>query len=195
VLGADAAGVLGVRHRIGEDVPLRGATAVGEDGAGPRLAQSFDRRVGMLGSGEVVGPVEQRRDPRVERLDRAEQVPYIGVLGTEVAGEAGVQAGHVLAEGPVAGDRPQLRLPGVAVGVDEARHHDRAARVDHRRPFRGLEVGADRGDPLAFDEDVGALEVADLAVEREDGAALDQGAGHQSWVEPAAGVTPSRSAR
>jgi hypothetical protein len=45
----------------------------------------------------------------------------------------------------------------VRVRVDAAGHHVGAARVDHPRAGRGVEVGADGGDGLALNEHVGAL--------------------------------------
>jgi hypothetical protein len=77
----------------------------------------------------------------------------------------------------------------MAVGVDEAGHDDRPRGVDHFGiSDLGAEVGTDGGDPLILDEDVGALEVAELAIEGEDGAAADQ--------DPALRhVTPGCSAR
>ena len=43
--------------------------------------------------------------------------------------------------------------PHMMVGIDEARHDDAAGGVDHLSAV-GLEVHADRGDPVAVDQHV-----------------------------------------
>jgi hypothetical protein len=57
--------------------------------------------------------------------------------------------------------------------VDEARHHDAAARIDHVGAA-GEQVGTDCLDPLALDQHVAAHEVADRRVHRHDGTAFDE---------------------
>ena len=78
------------RMRIGvarDDAPLVGSTAMGEDRPRAGVAQPFDRGVGMLRRAQVVRPVEQRGDARVEGFERAEQVAGVGVLGAVVLAE------------------------------------------------------------------------------------------------------------
>ena len=85
----------------------------------------------------------------------------------------GVQAGEVLAEGPVGRDVAQHGLPGVAVGVDEAWKHIVVSRVDDFGSG-GVDVGADRGDDAILDQDIGALEVARLRIDGEYRPMLDE---------------------
>jgi hypothetical protein len=59
------------------------------------------------------------------------------------------------------------------VRVDEAGHDDAAACVDHVG-IAGGQIGADRLNPVAVDQHVGAREVSDLRVHRHDGAAADE---------------------
>ena len=153
VLVAQALDVVGMRDRARQVRPLLVARAVGEDGARAGVLEALDRGVGVGRRGEVVGPVEQRRDPRVERLGGAQEVADVGVLGAEVLGEARVDPHQVVTEGPVGGEEPQRRLPGVPVGVDEARHRDR---VGHRDALRvgDAEVGADVDDLAVLDQDL-----------------------------------------
>ena len=80
---------------------------------------------------------------------------------------------EVVLERPVRADAAQRRLPGVAVGVHEARHHDLSGHVEDLAVAR-LEVGLDRGDASVLDQHVRALEVAERRVECEDVPVLDQ---------------------
>ncbi|MNK81334.1 hypothetical protein D3C87_1010760 [compost metagenome] len=61
------------------------------------------------------------------------------------------------------------------MGVYEARHDDHALRVDALGRF-GLDVGGDRDDALAFDQDVAAAQVADGGVHAQDPATGQEGA-------------------
>ncbi len=69
-------------------------------------------------------------------------------------------------------DVPQDALPDVPVRVDESRHHDHRRGVDDLR-LADVEVGAYRDDLRAVDQDVGAPEVADLPIHREDAAVFE----------------------
>ncbi len=53
----------------------------------------------------------------------------------------------------------------VRVRVDEAGHHDEAARVDVAVGARARNARADRGDAVALDDDVGALERGRVAAQ------------------------------
>ena len=59
------------------------------------------------------------------------------------------------------------------MGVDEARDDDVAGRVDHLR-VGGREVPADLGNPVVLDEHVGAVQLAECVVLRQDDASLDE---------------------
>ena len=56
--------------------------------------------------------------------------------------------------------------------IDEAWHHHAAARID-LGGIAGVKVGADRQYLFAFDQNVGAPEIADLRVHRHHGAIAD----------------------
>ncbi|MFC7641170.1 hypothetical protein ACFQX6_09375 [Streptosporangium lutulentum] len=62
-----------------------------------------------------------------------------------------METDEVLIERPVRGDVADHGLPGVAVGVDQARHHDPAADVD---PFRvgRFQLTPDGGDLAVSDQ-------------------------------------------
>ena len=68
---------------------------------------------------QVVRPVDEGRDPGVERLQRAEEVADVRVLRPEVPATAGVQTDEVVGQRPVGRDGAHDRLPRVAVGVHE----------------------------------------------------------------------------
>src|SRR6516162_1754589 len=74
-------------------------------------------------------------------------------------------------------DVAQESLVGMAVGVDEAGNDDSVRGVDDRdRIARRLDVRPNLADPVALDQYVRLREVADLPVEGEDDAALEQNA-------------------
>ena len=108
--------------------------AVRVDGADAGFGQAADRRVGVLRRVVDVRPVEQRRDAGVERLERADQVRDVDVLGAVLDADVVEHPGEVLVERAAREDAAHRRLPRVPVGVDEARHDD------HRVASIGLGV-------------------------------------------------------
>jgi hypothetical protein len=152
---------------------LRCAAAVREHDARAGLEQRPDRAVGVLGRVQVVRPVQERRDAGVERLERSDEVPGVGVLGPVVAGEAGVNAREVVRERPIRRDVAPRRLPRVAMAVHEAGHHDVIGRLDDVAVPR-LDRGRDGGDAPVLDQDVTDWQIADLPIQRQDRAAPDQ---------------------
>ena len=149
---------------------------VGEHRAEARILQRLDHRVGVRGRGLDVGPVQERRDPRVDSAECREQVADVRVLRPErrrqlVQDERDV-AGPAL-ERDVRADVPQEPLPDVTVGVDEPGHDDHPRRVD-RLGVRGHEVGTDLDDRAAVDQDVRGREVADVPIHREYGPGAEQ---------------------
>ena len=114
----------------------------------------------MLGRVVDVRPVEHRRHARVDRLERAEVVPGVDVLGAVGGRELVEDDVEVAGEADVRRDPADHGLPGVAVRVDEARHDDAARGVDHLG-VADLERRADGGDPIVLDQDVAAEDVAD----------------------------------
>ena len=156
VLAAEASriGAVGGQHAAGvvrpePPVDERGVReAVGEDGPDPRLLQPADGLVGVVRRVHDVRPVDERRDARVDALERAPQVGGVDVVRPIVRRE-------LVEDGPEVGDQrevgragPDRRLPGVAVGVDEARDDDVAGRIDRPRAV-GRQVLADGDDPVS----------------------------------------------
>ena len=61
------------------------------------------------------------------------------------------------------------------VAVDQAGDDDGVDCIDHLR-IRGVDLGRDRGNFAAFDQQIAFREVADLGVHADDGAAFEQNA-------------------
>ena len=168
----DIVGVL-VARRVS---PLAGRglrTAVGEHRAHARVGKPLDGRVGVLGRVVDVRPVEHAGDARVDRAEGAEEVARIGILRRVDGAERLLHHVDVVAERSVGQNVAQDALPHVAVGIDEARHHDGVRGVDHLG-IGGADVRPHRRDLAAFHQHVGLLEVADRLVAREHAAALDE---------------------
>ena len=160
---ADAADVLG-RVQLALEPPRverRVRVAVAVDGAEARVAEAADRLVGVLRRVVDVRPVEERRDAGVDRLERAEVVPGVDVLRPVRGRELVEHEVEVAAEADVGRDPADHGLPRVPVRVDEAGDDDAAGRVDDLG-VAGLERVADGRDPVVLDEDVAAVEVAEL---------------------------------
>ena len=99
----------------------------------------FDRRVGVVRRVHDVRPVDERRDARVDALERAPLVRGVDVLGPVLGRELVEDRAEVGDQRVVRRAGPDRRLPGVAMGVDEARDDDVAGRrrSPWRRPRRG----------------------------------------------------------
>jgi hypothetical protein len=123
-----------------------------------------------------VRPVDQRRDARVEALQRAGQVGRVDVLGPVERGERVEHLDEVVVERRVGGAAADRRLPGVPVGVDEAGHDEEALGLDDLGV--GADVRLDRDDLAVLDEDIGVGKVAQLRVNRQDVASVDECASH-----------------
>ncbi len=128
--------------------------AVGQHEPAGHGPQGLDGGLGVLGGLEAVRPVDGRRDTRVERLGRAEQVARVDVLRPEDLAPLQVVPDEVLGQRPVGAVAAHRRLPHVPVGVDHAGHHDAAGRVDLDGPLGHRQRGADGGDPVPDHEHV-----------------------------------------
>jgi hypothetical protein len=153
-----------VRHALGR--------AVGEAAADAGVAHGGELSVGVLGAADVVRPVVHGGDTGAQGLGEAEPDAAVAVVAhhqrPEPRGDGEVAAlGHV---GPDVG--AEQAGPEVPVGVDEARHADRAAGVDDLRTAR-IEPGADRDDGAVADADVARGEIAEARVHGEDGGPAD----------------------
>ncbi len=137
--------------------PVPGApevVAVAEHETAWNLVEGLQRRLGVLRRPQRMRPVERCRDSGVDRLECAEQVARVDVLGAEDLPVLQVVEDEVLAERPVAAVAAQGGLPHVAVGVDHAGHQDAAACVDLDGALRHRQGLAHRGDGVARDQHV-----------------------------------------
>ncbi len=143
-----------------------------EYAADAALVHGADHRVGVLGSVLDVRPVEQRRDAGLDRSERAHEIARVPILRTVGRREHAQDVGEVFIEKRIRGDVAQDAFPDVAMSVDESRHYDHRRRVDDLG-LADLQVGTDRDDLRAVDQDVRAAEVADLPIHRENTAVLE----------------------
>ena len=180
---ADAAYVGEIRPLVADREPFLVGVAVAEYGAQARRLEPLHRAVRMRRRIVVVRPIVERRNPRVERLQSAEQVGDIHVLGRVEVAHHAAHAGKILRERPVRSARTEERLPGVPVRIDKTRNGDHAARVDRLVSGR-VDHGADRGDLVVLDQDVASAKIADLRVYAQDGRVGDECLGHvrTSWT-------------
>ena len=61
------------------------------------------------------------------------------------------------------------------MAIDQAGHDDGVGCIDHLR-IGGIDLGRDRGDLAALDQQIAFHQVADLGVHADDGAAFEQDA-------------------
>ena len=158
--------------------------------ADARLSESVQPRVGVLGRGVVVAPVEQGRHAAVQLVERAHQVRQIDVFGPKARAEPLVEVTNVLDQRPIPRYPAYPRLPGVLVGVHEPGQDDEPTRVEHFCP-RGVDAPADLGDALALDQHVAAFDLSRRRVEREHAPPAQQCLLHNA---PPTGGANSRSA-
>ena len=89
-----------------------------------------------------------------------------------------MDVGEVLQECPIRGEAAQPGLPGMHVGVDEARKDDPTAGVDHLG-IAGLDPGPNRRDPIPLDQQISLRQIPQVIVHGDDGRAPEQPLGHQ----------------
>ncbi len=179
----DAPGIIDA-HRVRGEVrvgPRRREIAVREGRADPGVHQPLDRLVGVLRGVVAMGEVQDGRDARVQRLERADEVADVDVLRGVAGGERRADPEEVVQQRPVRADPAQRGLPGVPMRVDEAGHDHPALRVDDLG-IGPVEVPADRPDPVVLDEHRAALDLPDRRVHREHVAVGQHGSPHApSW--------------
>ncbi len=166
---------VGERHRVVAAHGLGGA--VREHRADAAVGEAVDRALRHLERRDVVAPVDQRGDAGVDLRQRADQVGDVIVLGVVARGEVAVHVLEVVGGQPLRADAAQRGLPGMHMGVDEARHDDLVGGVDGF-VGRGSQVAADGLDAIAVEQQLSAFEVPDIRVKRDQPAALDQNAFH-----------------
>ncbi len=151
--------------------------------AGPhRRGVDEDRphaRVGMgrenrFGEGRVdlnVGPIDHGGHACLGRPEKADQRGCVRVFGGEVG--AVDRRTDLLFPRSTTAEIAEQGLPGVAMAVDEAGHHDGVGAVDHfgiPRP----QASCDLCDQPIFHQDVRLGVIADRAIHGEDTTSLDQ---------------------
>ena len=147
------------------------------DRADARLFQRIDRRVGVVGCGVAMVPIEQGSCAAVQLVQGAAQIGDTHVVRCEMRHRCRVHKLGVFEHRPVRHGAAHAGLPGVLVTVNEARCYDHARRIDHLSIDR-IDVAADLNNLVVLDQHFTAVNVADGAVHRNDPAALDQFAGH-----------------
>ncbi len=149
--------------------------AVGQHEPARHRGERVDRGVGMVDRLQAVRPVHAGGDPGVERLQRAEEVPGVDVLGSELRAPVQVVPDEVLRERPVRTVAAGRGLPHVPVRVDHPGHDDAAAGVDLVGAVGNDETDADGGDPAVDHEHVVAVEHGAGGIHGEDGPAAEHG--------------------
>ena len=167
---------VGERHWVVAAHRLGGAMR--EHRADAAVGKAVDRALGHLERRDVVAPVDQRGDAGIDLRQRADQVGDVIVLGVVARGQVAVHVLEVVGGQPLRADAAQRGLPGMHMGVDEARHDDLVGGVDGF-VRRGSQVAADGLDAIAVEQQLSAFEVPDIRVERDQPAALDQNTFHR----------------
>src|ERR1700730_7876195 len=147
--------------------------AVCVDGADAGLPQAADRFVRMLRRVADMRPVEERGNPGIERLERADEVGGVDVVGAVMRADVAEHLREVLIECAAWQDAANRRLPRVPVRVDEPRHDDAIGRIDDLG-IPGLDRPADLLDRAVFNQHVAAGQVAGVFLQRQDIPAANQ---------------------
>ena len=95
--------------------------------------QAINRRVVVLRCRVVVAPVSQRGGAAVELVERADQRGDMQVLRFKHRGQASMHLLEIFQQRPVGSQAAQGSLPGVHVGIDEARNDDETACINDLR--------------------------------------------------------------
>ena len=158
-------------------IPIAGAGRPGRvHGADAAIEQRFDRGIGMGGAAGIVRVVDHASDAGIDAAHGGEVIADIVILRPIEFGERQMRGVHVVRKRRRIGiDAAQLSFPGMAVAIDQAGHDDGIERIDHLR-IRSIDLGRDRGNLAAFDQEIAFHQVADLGVHADDGAAFEQDA-------------------
>jgi hypothetical protein len=109
----------------------------------------------------------------IERLERAQVVPDVRVLRSEVFAQTAVQPDQVLGERPVGRDVADDRLPRMTMRIDEPGKDD-PARDIHHLGLTAVHTWSDRGDPIAIDQHVARPDRRGLGIAGQDDAASQE---------------------
>lgn len=138
------------------------AVAVGKSRADAAVAQGPQVGIGIGAVDDVVRPVVDRRQPRVDRFGDAESCAVVGVVGRHHRSES---AHHrKIVEVAVGDDAAREAAPEMEVGIDEAGQGDAVAAVDLFRIGSG-EIGSDSDQHAVADVHVTDGDVAEVGVQ------------------------------
>ena len=135
--------------------------------------QAVDGRVGMVGGGIVMTPVENRGGAGIDLGQPAGQFRIIEIVGAEPRRRAGVQVIVVIRPAEIRPDPPDHRLPQMVMGIHQPRHCDHPSAVDHFG-ILDRQLGPDGGDQVVLYQDIAARKVADLGIDRDDRRSSNQ---------------------
>ena len=153
------------------------AAGVGEDRPDAGILERADQCVAMLRGVVDLGDIDDAGRTHVDHSERRRQHPGISVGGRKRRRQRADDVAIVVGVDPSVGqDVAQNALIGVAVGVDEAGNDDLVRRIDHRHVVRHHDVRPDLADLAVLDQHVCLRKVADLPVERQHHARLQQDA-------------------
>ena len=119
-----------------------------EHRADAAVDEAIDRALGVLQRRDVVAPVDECGDAGIDLGQRTHQIGDVVVLGLVARRQVGMDVLEIIGRQPFGADAAQRRLPGVHVGVDEARHDDLVGGVD-RLVGGGAEVAPGGLDGVA----------------------------------------------
>ena len=146
---------------------------MGEHRADAAVDEAVHRPLGVLDAGDVVAPVDQRGHAGIDLRQRAHVIGDVVVLGLVARRQVGMDVLEIVRRHPFRADAAQRRFPSVHVGIDEAGHHDLVGGIDGL-VGRGVEAAPGGRDGVAGDEQLTAFHLADLWIERDQPAALDE---------------------
>jgi hypothetical protein len=182
MLVAHAPGVERVRRvRV---VAGRTGAAVEEQAADSGFAQAAQVGIGVVGRLQCVGPVADRGNSRVQRLQRSPQRAGMDVSRSVFERDPGQDSRSVAVSGHLRGQPGDRALPDVSVRVDQARDHQPTPRVDDLGVRPGAQADTDLRDDTVLHSHVTTGHIAERVVERHDVATGDQDFFGHRWIAP-----------
>jgi hypothetical protein len=136
-----------------------------------RLVCRPENCVRVCGRARIVRKVENGGHSAVEQAKRGHHVADKHVFRIISLGESGMHRRHILADRRVDDQATKLILPAVLVAVHQTGHDNHAFDVDDDRVAVGCrpaQISADAKNLIPFDQDIAAIEIAKLLVERDD---------------------------
>jgi hypothetical protein len=142
------------------------------------IAHRLDQRIGVLGRVIDLRDIDHRGRAHVEERQRRRQHASVGVRGLIMKRDVFLNVAIVIGIHDAVWQRiAQQALIGVAVGIDETRNDDPIGDVDHDNGLvRGGDIGPHIADLAVLDQNIPGREVADLRIDGQDDATLEQNA-------------------